>query len=661
MGFLSPWFLAGIVAVGLPLYLHLLRQYKRTPQPFSSLMFFERRIQSSVKHRRLRYLLLLSLRLLLLILLALTFANPFVNRASETVTRRRLTVIAIDRSFSMREGGRLAQAKVQAHSVLNSLGGRDFAQIMAVDSHVENLSQAETDRGVLSAAIDSIQPGDAASSFGEFARALRVMDQTTGMQLHVHLFSDMQQTSMPAFRDLMLGPHTALDLHQIGQANARNWAVETVTTASHVYDSARTRLTATIAGWHTNAAPRTVSLVLDGKVLGTKQVNVPANGRVQTEFLSFDVPYGAHRGEVQITPRDNLPNDDAFPFSVERSDPRRVLFLYAGGRSHEAFYYKAAMESASDTGLNVQTAAVEQAGNIDFSKFAFVVLSDVGDLDSAVAQRLCSFVSKGGAVLIALGPGTIRAARVPLSGDHLAELRETQGVGFVDTQNSALLGTGRFDNVQFTNAARLAPKPNARVLSKLADGSPLLVEESMGEGRVLVFAGMLDNSNTDFPLHASFLPFVVQTGRYLAGTEDTASSTVVGTPIALRRTRDESTPAGVVGPDGKRLLSLSEATKALSFDVQQNGFYEVQRADGRRLLVAAHADRRESDLTTVPPDTLALWRNTGSTAPEARSGTVERQTKPVSLWRYAMVLLLAAALIESLFASRYLKEERQTA
>ena len=46
MGFLSPWFLAGIAAISLPLWLHLLRQYKRTPQPFSSLMFFERRVQS---------------------------------------------------------------------------------------------------------------------------------------------------------------------------------------------------------------------------------------------------------------------------------------------------------------------------------------------------------------------------------------------------------------------------------------------------------------------------------------------------------------------------------------------------------------------------------------------------------------------------------------
>src|ERR1035438_10813747 len=69
MGFFTPWFLACAVAVGLPVWLHLLRKHKTTPLPFSSLMFFERRIQSSIKHRRLRYLLLFAARTLLVLLL----------------------------------------------------------------------------------------------------------------------------------------------------------------------------------------------------------------------------------------------------------------------------------------------------------------------------------------------------------------------------------------------------------------------------------------------------------------------------------------------------------------------------------------------------------------------------------------------------------------
>lgn len=672
MGFLSPWFLAGIAAVGLPVWLHLLRQFKRTPQPFSSLMFFERRVQSSVKHRRLRYLVLLSSRVALLALLALAFANPFVNRTSSVGSRSKLTVIAVDRSFSMRYGDRLQQAKIEADHIVQALVGRDLAQVVALDSQIETLTRPETSKRVLSAAVDSIAPTDGASSFGEFARALRVLDQTSGMQISVHLISDMQETSMPtgqpgaaAFRDLQLGPHSTLSLHNVAQGRAPNWAVEGVNTAASVYDPKNTRLTATVAGWNTEAVSRKVSLVLDDKVIASKDVTVPASGKAQLEFLAFDVPYGAHRGQVRLEPGDKLAEDDSFPFAVERSDPRRVLFLYASGRTGQAYYYKAALESTSDTGLTVQATPLEQADGIDFTKYAFVVLNDVGDPGAKIAQALCAYVTRGGAVLVALGPNNTAFGKVPLASERISEVRETQGAGFVDSQNVALAGGGRFENVQFLATARMTPKATARVLARLADGSPLLTEEAMGEGRVLIFSSTLDNSTNDFPLHSSFLPFVAQTARYLAGSADTPASVVSGTAVTLRRAGTHATAADVIGPDGKHELSLSAATQAASFNLERDGFYEVQRADGHRVLMAAHADRRESDLTPIPAETLDLWSHTGSTSEQTggdgTSVSGERQTQPWSLWRYALILALAAGLVESVFATRYLREESQTA
>src|ERR1700732_2825892 len=107
MGFFAPWFLAGIAAVGLPVWIHLLKRHKTEPRLFPSLMLFEKREVSSVKHRRLEYLLLFALRALMLLLLALLFANPFIRRAIPAASGNRLTVIAVDNSFSMRAGGRL--------------------------------------------------------------------------------------------------------------------------------------------------------------------------------------------------------------------------------------------------------------------------------------------------------------------------------------------------------------------------------------------------------------------------------------------------------------------------------------------------------------------------------------------------------------------------
>src|SRR5713226_10555619 len=106
VGLFAPWFLAGIAAVAVPFYVHLLRRHTTNPRPFSSLMFFERRTQSSIKHRRLRYLALLSLRTLLFLLLVLAFANPFINRTAANGSGEKLLLLAIDNSFSMRAGTR---------------------------------------------------------------------------------------------------------------------------------------------------------------------------------------------------------------------------------------------------------------------------------------------------------------------------------------------------------------------------------------------------------------------------------------------------------------------------------------------------------------------------------------------------------------------------
>lgn len=39
MGFLAPWFLGGLAALGVPIFVHLLRKHITTPRPVSSLMF----------------------------------------------------------------------------------------------------------------------------------------------------------------------------------------------------------------------------------------------------------------------------------------------------------------------------------------------------------------------------------------------------------------------------------------------------------------------------------------------------------------------------------------------------------------------------------------------------------------------------------------------
>src|SRR5215831_6528704 len=131
MSFLSPWFLlAGLGALALPIWLHLLERQNPVRIPFSSLMFFERNTERSVRRRHLKYRLLMAARLLLLALLALLFARPVVRRLIAAFSARpRHAIIAVDTSFSMNYGDRWKKAQAEAFSLIDGVRPGDRAQV----------------------------------------------------------------------------------------------------------------------------------------------------------------------------------------------------------------------------------------------------------------------------------------------------------------------------------------------------------------------------------------------------------------------------------------------------------------------------------------------------------------------------------------------------
>jgi hypothetical protein len=666
MGFFAPWFLGGLLVVGLPVWLHMLRMHKTTPLPFSSLMFFEQRTQSSIKHRRLRYLLLFALRAALVALLAIAFAKPFLSRlVSPVASGKALKVLAIDNSFSMRAGGRMERAKAEA--VRFAGGGR--AQVLSFGAQVHLLTEATDDTGVLRAAIQSVQPGDTRGSFAELARAVRQIARSSQAPIVLHLFSDLQNTEMPSnFADARLGEGVQLVPHSAGSAGG-NWAVESVRAPRRVYTSGKVRVQATVAGFGTEKATRKVSLLLNGRVIETKTVEVPAAGRAAVEFLSLEAAYGMNRGEVRIDAADALHEDDFCYFSIERGEPRRALFVHDAANPRGLLYFRAALESPSETAFQIDAATVEQAVNLAPAKYSFVVLSDTGPLPVSLEKDLRNYVRGGGAVLVVLGRASAVGPRVPVFDEKVQEARYSgregerfQTAAWLDPAHPSIGKDDRWEDVKFYQAVRV-DSGKSRVAARLSDQTPLLMEKQVGEGRVLVFASTFDNIANDFPIHAAFVPFIEQTARYLARLDEGQANLLVGSYLDLRSVQERGASVEVIDPSGARALSLEEAARAQNIQLARAGFYEVRRPNKRDDLVAVNADRRESDLAPVPPDTLALWENTGNkaVAPAGNAVAGEEESKPVSVWWYIMLCVLALAVAESLLGNRHLAVDKEAA
>jgi hypothetical protein len=77
-------------------------------------------------------------------------------------------------------------------------------------------------------------------------------------------------------------------------------------------------------------------------------------------------------------------------------------------------------------------------------------------------------------------------------------------------------------------------------------------------------------------------------------------------------------------------------------------------------LLGVNPDRRESNLEPMAKDLLALW-GSHSTSPATPVDYVREKNTTRSLWWYVMLLVLVAAVAESIVASRYLGTQREEA
>jgi hypothetical protein len=234
-------------------------------------------------------------------------------------------------------------------------------------------------------------------------------------------------------------------------------------------------------------------------------------------------------------------------------------------------------------------------------------------------------------------------------------------VGSADSSYPAVAKADGWQGVKFFYALDVDPG-DARVIVRLSDQTPLLLEKRLGEGRVVLLASGLDDLTNDFPLHPAFVPFIEQTARYLSGSERQGGARPVDAYLDLRNAKESSQGVEVTDLHGKRPLTLDEAASAQSFQLTEAGYYQLRLADGRQDEIGVNPDPKESNLDVIPDDVLSLWQGKGGQSSEEASpapAPAAPHKTPQSLWWYVMLLVLATAVAESVLASRYLGTQRE--
>ena len=378
--------------------------------------------------------------------------------------------------------------------------------------------------------------------------------------LEVHFASDMQKSSLPpAFADLRLGSDTNLVFHSVADSKEPNWMVESVTAPAKIYDPKKVRVQAVIAGTGASEpAKRTVSLALDGKVLESKSVDVPRQRpRIRRSSCRSNRRTDSIRPRSASSRSDSLHQDDRFAFAIERADPHPVLFLHPAGEDRDELYYRSALESVPEAGFVLEPLAVEQAANqvalqIRFRRSfrrrrdARGPRKQLARLRRWRADRCCRARAVIGRAQ-RMFRSRMKPSKAPATRRKMATAFQT--VATADAEHPALRRANKLDGVQFYQVISVDPG-QSRVIARLTNQLPLLLEKQVGEGRVMVFTSTFDNISNDLPLHASFVPFVEETARYLGGQQDQSTNVAVDSYLELRSAKERGAAVEVLDPDG---------------------------------------------------------------------------------------------------------------
>jgi len=654
---LAPFFLIGALAIGLPFWLHRLQTQSSVRQPFSSAMLLETTEQQVHLQKKLKYFVLLALRVAVLTLLVLAFAKPIfyrpLNVLADDVSGTHL--ILVDTSVSMSRAGVFSQAIGAARRTIDDVPNDALLQVLSADSRLRLTSELSSEKATHRAALSGLSVSALHLDFGEMMRAVSRLAESLPAPVTLHVISDFQASAMPVrFSDLVSSQVAKIVPYVVGTGAPFNWSVEYVreTTAG---------LDVGLSGNGDRERVAEVELVLNDVIVESRGLSV--TGPQTVHFAIPEYIEGDNEVTVRIITDDDLQADNLRYHIVAKKPPTEVPLITYASDDLPVTYLSAALESAAGSGFNVQTLLAGQFDTRVLSRYSWAVVDDIGSVDAELSSALTDFLQGGGNLLVFAGQRAVGLETLPVSGHRRSPTSidsasgEFLSIGQIDTGHPLLSQIEGWHEVNFSRSMPVEVLDGDQVLIRLENNEPFLIERRIGEGRLLLVLGGLNNRWNDFPVHPVFVSFIIETAR---GASIIAKTYTAGATLPLALVGSVS--GQVVDPDGNRILSLVDTTREQQIKLNKPGFYTVYTTQ-EELSVAVNIDPLESDLQTISQEVLDRWQDaTAGQSPAATvAGSLSPGQEPVSveLWHWLLLLLALVIIGESVLGNTYLTPRRQ--
>lgn len=664
MALTYPWFLLGLLAVAIPIAIHLFELRRPQRVLFTNVSFIREVKLVTARQRQLKHLLVLLTRIGFLVSLALMFCQPFLPAPQQAAEQGNQVQVLVDTTPSMQaqsgeEQPNFERAVKEARNLTNAYSGATHFQLV-------NGPRGPLTAAAYRTATDQLGISGRSAAVNSSLNKVSAAGNRNKGQLFV--FSDFQKNSFSMESLAKLGDQQVFLVPVAGQA-ARNVYVDSV-----LLDDAFVRTGGDITlrirlrnGGNVTAPECRVKLFVGDRQAAAYQTVVAAGGDVTTPVRVRLDENALRQCRVEL---EDYPVtfDNTYYFTLQPSPQIRVLDLATEEPATQRLYRNEPIFAYTWNRPQSVNYPLLTAANL-------VVVQSLPKIEPGLGERMRQVVARGGTVVIV--PPTDAAGR----GSYTQLFREL-GVGAVQwepvpagapaLQDVALPGAQNpFFRDVFAQQSRQVVMPKvAPVLRwsrsgtdvlRLRTGDGYLAGFPSGKGMVYVFSAPFKGGYSDFTSHALFVPVMYRLAMQSArndqrpayrlneGTVTLAVGDATGGEQIFKLVKDSLTfiPS--------QRLQMAE----LRFDVppgmHESGFYQLTRNGRRVTTLAFNFDKQESELahysapelrTLIGPDRPNLHVYDAADQSVAAQYKAERVGTP--LWQYCLWAALTCLLAEVL-------------
>jgi len=679
--FLNPSALLGLVAISIPVLIHVLNRRRLRDVEFSSVVFLRKLTRDRMHRLNLKRLLLLVIRSLVIACVVLSFSKPVLVEDSAVAAGpggRSPAVILLDRSFSMgyREGTSSAfeLARSTASELLRVLDGR--AILIPFDEGPEYDGEGPQELGTLEERLAGISISsrgtDVMAALNLSLALLRELDAGYGGR--IYLITDMAAPGWdgkidPELRPVLESSH--IYVISVGGRGRRNVAVDSIHVGEGALLGGSLRVTARVSNYGERSAEGVMAyLYLGGRKVSQQVLRIGPHGR---SYVTFEVPSPEGRlyGQVELS-EDRLSIDNRRYFALDL--PERIKVMLVSGDRRDSYFVREALASASGEGRAIDV-SWRSPGELSSEAIAgsdVIFILNAPRLPDAALSSLLDGVRSGKGLFISLGPrsdiGFYNGRIIPaMSKGSIGPPSDAGGdgayypLGDVDLSHPILRGiVPKGSSVSWPRFYRFyrSKLPEAVPIMKYSNGMLALGELGLGRGKILLSTAPLDLSWSDLPLVGIFAPLILRATLYLAVDLGGVEGYIVGRKASGWLEGRIGNGIWCEDPLGERhgispvWSSGGYAWEISEVDVQ--GIWKVFSGSSEVGMFAVNLDPRESDVRAVSEDRvgelLGKSRVTFIRAGGDISDELRRHRGGRELWRWFLLLAVALLLAEMYLA-----------